>query len=136
MVHQENETQSIHPGKKFCRECGAPLTMNIEVCSGCGVPTDLYFANKIRRSELDDRREMRLLFPVGRPFSAIAAGYLGLLSIVPLLNIAAVFSGFYGLGVIRKNPDMVGKWRCYFGIVSGIVFIIFHIVLAASILSK
>ena len=62
-----------------------------------------------------------MLMPVGRPVSAIAAGYLALFAILPLIGllpaIAAIICGVVALRRIRQDPSLVGKGRAWFGII-------------------
>jgi Domain of unknown function (DUF4190) len=65
----------------------------------------------------------RMLLPVGRPTSAIAAGYLALFSVLPLIGllpgVAAVICGMTALKSIRNDPSLLGKGRAWFGIILG-----------------
>jgi len=64
-----------------------------------------------------------MMMPVGRPASAIAAGYLGLISFFPIFGVItgplAVFFGIKALREIRENPELSGKGRAWFGILTG-----------------
>jgi hypothetical protein len=64
-----------------------------------------------------------MLMPVGRPASAIAAGYLGLFSFFPLIGlvagILAVVLGVRALQQIKSDPALSGKGRAWFGIIAG-----------------
>jgi hypothetical protein len=64
-----------------------------------------------------------MMLPVGRPTSAIAAGYLALFSVLPLFGlipgIAAVICGVTALRSIRHDPTLSGKGRAWFGIILG-----------------
>jgi hypothetical protein len=87
----------------------------------------------------------RMLLPVGRPASAIAAGYLALFSILPLVGlipaILAVACGATALKAIRLDPELSGKGRAWFGILFGgttsvltilfIVFMVFQVIVEA-----
>ena len=64
----------------------------------------------------------RALVPVGRAPSAIAAGYLGLLSPIGVLAPFALFVGVYALYALRQNPALHGAGRAWFGIVMGGLF--------------
>lgn len=64
----------------------------------------------------------RALVPVGRAPSAIAAGYLGLLSPTGVLAPFALFVGVYALYALRQNPALHGAGRAWFGIVMGGLF--------------
>jgi hypothetical protein len=69
---------------------------------------------------------MRMLMPVGRSGWAIAAGYLGLLSIFPfvgaLFGVAAVITGIQAIRDIKRNPSRHGMGRAIFGLVVGGLF--------------
>ncbi len=65
---------------------------------------------------------MRMLLPVGRSFWAIAAGYLGLVSILVLPAPFALVAGILAILDIKKNPEKHGMGRAIFGIVMGGLF--------------
>ncbi len=69
---------------------------------------------------------MRMLLPVGRSGWAIASGYCGLLSILPLVGclfgIAAVITGLLAISDMRRNPHRHGMGRAIFGLVAGAIF--------------
>jgi hypothetical protein len=63
---------------------------------------------------------MRWLLPVGRPGSAIAAGYLALFGfIIPFLGVGAVACGVVALATLKHRPDLIGRGRAILGIVGG-----------------
>lgn len=62
-----------------------------------------------------------MLIPVGRSPWAIAAGYLGLLSLLGLPAPIALAVGIVAVIDIRKNPDRHGMGRAIFGIVMGLL---------------
>lgn len=66
--------------------------------------------------------ELRLILPVGAPMSAIAAGYLGLFSVLTIPAPFALVLGIVGLRQIRKGQYKYGKVRCWTGIVLGGLF--------------
>ena len=65
----------------------------------------------------------RALLPVGRPVSAIAAGYCALFAILPGIGlpfaIAALVCGIVALKKINADPALSGKGRAWFGIIVG-----------------
>jgi hypothetical protein len=64
----------------------------------------------------------RWLLPVGRSGFAIAAGYLGLLSLIPFLApLALVFAGL-AIWDLRRHPEKSGWGRVVFGGVMGLLF--------------
>lgn len=78
-------------------------------------PFDRYFG----APRLGDDAAMRWLLPVGRSPWAIAAGYLGLFSLLLVFGPFAIGAGVLGLRQISANPRMHGKGRAVFGIVAG-----------------
>lgn len=69
---------------------------------------------------LGDDPVMRALLPVGRSGWAIAAGYLGLFSLLVLPAPLALLTGIVGIVDIRRHPHRHGMGRCIFGIVMGL----------------
>lgn len=59
------------------------------------------------------------MIPVGRSGWAIAAGYLGLFSVLGVFAPFAVACGVMGLRAIKKTPGLGGKGRAWFGIIAG-----------------
>jgi len=74
---------------------------------------------------LGESAGMRLLLPVGRSPAAIVAGYLGLLAIIPAVGLLAVGFAAWAIHDIRRNPKRHGMGRAIFGLVTGIMGIIF-----------
>jgi hypothetical protein len=66
-----------------------------------------------------DNAGMRLLLPVGRSGWAIAAGYLGLISVLIFPAPFALATGIYAIIDIRRNPKKHGMGRAVFGVVMG-----------------
>lgn len=64
---------------------------------------------------------MRMVLPVGRSPWAIAAGYLGLFSLLVLPAPFALATGILALHDIRSDPHKHGKGRAIFGIVMGTI---------------
>jgi hypothetical protein len=72
-------------------------------------------------ARLGDDPAMRLLLPVGRSGWAIAAGYLGLFSLLVLPAPLALFTGLMAVRDIRRNPKLHGMGRAVLGIVLGAI---------------
>jgi hypothetical protein len=64
---------------------------------------------------------MRMLLPVGRSVWAIAAGYLGLLSVLGCFGPIAVIVSLIAIRDIKTHPDRHGMGRAVFGLVMGIL---------------
>ncbi|QEH34190.1 hypothetical protein OJF2_27250 [Aquisphaera giovannonii] len=101
-------------GQKPCPYCGELVLAVARKCKYCKE----YLDPELRRAEL---REQGLVgfVPVNTPASAIAAGYLGLLSLIPIFAPFALLFGIIALRTIRRNPGMGGRFRAYLGIVVG-----------------
>ena len=63
----------------------------------------------------------RFLTPAGRPASAIAAGYLGLFSLLPFFGLFAILVGLIALRTLKRNPHLLGRGRAWFGLVMGVI---------------
>jgi hypothetical protein len=62
---------------------------------------------------------LRFILPVGRSGLAIAAGYLGLFSIILFPAPLALLFGMLAMNDLKKNPKKLGMGRAVFGIVAG-----------------
>ncbi len=71
---------------------------------------------------IGDDAGIRMLIPVGRSGWAIAAGYLGLISVIVLPAPFAIVFGCIAIRDIKKNPNKHGLGRAYFGLIMGIIF--------------
>ncbi len=67
---------------------------------------------------------MRMILPVGRSGYAIAAGYLGLFSVLFVFAPFAILFGVLAIKDIKKRPEKLGMGRAIFGIVMGAIFTI------------
>jgi Domain of unknown function (DUF4190) len=104
---------------KQCPLCGESIMAVAKKCRYCGEYFDAADRPRPERpGSLDS-----MMLPVGRPASAIAAGYLGLLSFFPLigipLGIGGVITGIVALKRIGREPELRGRGRAWFGIVAG-----------------
>lgn len=73
----------------------------------------------VRQPTIGDDAGMRMLLPVGRSPWAIAAGYLGLLSLLGIFGPPALICGILAIRDIRQHPEKHGLGRAWFGIVMG-----------------
>lgn len=109
-----------------CRACGAVLSPGYRFCVECGqrvVQTTPRAAaqNPKPKQKLGDDPAMRMLLPVGRSGWAIAAGYLGLFSLMILPAPLALFCGLMAIRDIRRYPEKHGMGRAIFGLIVGAI---------------
>src|SRR5205814_9903131 len=113
------ETSVVPADRKPCPMCGEMIAASAVKCRFCGH----YLDAKLRPapSKVD-----RMLTPVDRPVSAIAAGYLGLFALLPFFGVLAIIMGIYALRTLKKDPELAGRGRAWFGIVMGIITTLFY----------
>ena len=120
----EKHTFCLVCGEKLideCPECGKKIDEKAGVFIHCGVPTSNY-QQTTNQSDTD----MRMLLPVGQSKYAIAAGYLGLFSVLGIFAPFALLFGILAVMDIKKDKDKHGMGRAVFGIVMGIIFLIVY----------
>lgn len=116
----------------FCTQCGTPFDAYSTACLQCGKPRAMA-PPPLPAPGIGTDPTMRWLLPVGRSGYAIAAGYLGLLSIIPVLAQLALVFGLLALRDIRRHPEKGGIGRAWFGVIAGGFFTVWLVfVLVAS----
>jgi hypothetical protein len=65
--------------------------------------------------------KMRMLLPVGRSGLSIAAGYLGLFSLIPIFAPVAIIVSLLAIRELRRKRHLHGMGRAVFGLIMGIV---------------
>jgi hypothetical protein len=71
------------------------------------------------KQPLSENAGMRAILPIGRSGYAIAAGYLGILYVIPFVGPFAILFGAIAIRHIKANPQRHGMGRAIFGIVMG-----------------
>ncbi|MFQ5733471.1 MAG: hypothetical protein ACE5KM_16155 [Planctomycetaceae bacterium] len=90
-----------------------------------------------RRSDPGDDAGIRMLIPVGRSGWAIAAGYLGLISVLLVPAPLAILCSVLAIAEMKKDPKKHGMGRAVFGLVMGIGgTVVLAVVVVAAILAK
>lgn len=89
------------------------------------------------QGRIGDNAGVRLLLPVGRSGWAIAAGYLGLLSVTGVLAPLALIISLVAIWDIRRSKgsgkQKHGLGRAIFGLIMGIIFTIALVFIYANI---
>jgi hypothetical protein len=113
-----------------CPYCGRTTSIAEEYagqsgpCAGCGrtitVPMP-GFVPPDHHEDIGQNAGIRMLLPVGRSFWAIAAGYMGLFSLLIFPAPFAIILGIVAIIDIRNHPEKHGMGRAIFGIVMGLL---------------
>ena len=102
----------------FCPKCGVDNDDNAYRCTKCATIIQTVAAPPAVVESGNDAL-MRAILPVGRSGYAIAAGYLGLVSLLVLPGPLAVCFSILAIRDIKKNPAKHGMGRAIFGLVMG-----------------
>jgi len=82
---------------------------------------------------IEDEPGMRWILPVGQSIWSIAAGYLGLFSIICIPAPLALLVSLIAIWHLRKNPRLSGWGRAIFGLVMGMLGTIGFVMMIVSI---
>jgi hypothetical protein len=105
----------------LCKKCGAQISDRAVICVNCGVSTE---AGQSRAGPGQKSAALRMVIPIGRSGYAIAAGYIGLFSVLVIPAPFAILFGVLALKDIKRHPDKFGKGRAWFGIIIGSLVIL------------
>jgi hypothetical protein len=105
----------------YCPKCGTQNDDNAFRCVSCQEiiqPIPL----QPRPVPVENDQAMRMIIPIDRSPLAIAAGYLGLVSVIYIFAPFALILGILAIRDIKKHPEKHGMGRAIFGIVMGAIF--------------
>jgi hypothetical protein len=92
--------------------------------------------------EWDDRDEgvpdpaLRAIVPINTTPLAIAAGYVGLISVLCIPAPLALLLGILALRELKRKPNRDGRYRAVFAIVMGAIFTIPLVVIVIALVAK
>ena len=84
---------------------------------------------------LGDDLIMRIVLPVGRSLWAIAAGYVGLFSVLLIPAPLALLLGVVAIIDIKRHPKKHGMGRAIFAVVMGVLFTVLLAIIVARTVS-
>ena len=106
---------------KPCPYCAEMIDSRSVRCQYCQSDLTRSPAGPPPSSNMGDDAGMRMLLPVGRSLWAIAAGYLGLLSIICIFAPLAIVISVVAIYDLKRHPEKHGMGRAVFGLVMGIL---------------
>lgn len=83
-----------------------------------------------RRRRPPQDEGLEYVIPLNTSALAIAAGYVGLISVLCFPAPLALLLGILALRQFRRNPDLSGRYRAIFAIAMGAVFTIIPLTIA------
>ena len=101
----------------------------LPTASGNPPPIAYYAPSRESGPSLGQDPGMPLLLPVGRSGWAIAAGYLGLFSVLILPAPVAIIISIIAIIDIKQHPQKHGMVRAAFGLIMGVVCLVLFIVM-------
>lgn len=105
----------------YCPKCGAQNDDNAFRCISCQEIIQP-IPSQTQSVPTDDSQAMRMIIPIDRSGLAVAAGYLGLVSILYVFAPFALVLGILAIRDIKKHPEKHGMGRAIFAVVMGGIF--------------
>ncbi len=105
----------------YCPKCGTQNDDNAFRCVSCQEIIQT-IPLQPRSVPIEDNQAMRMIIPIDRSGLAVAAGYLGLVSIIYVFAPFALILGILAIRDIKKHPEKHGMGRAVFAVVMGAIF--------------
>ncbi|MBX3113901.1 MAG: DUF4190 domain-containing protein [Fimbriimonadaceae bacterium] len=116
-----------------------PVVVQSGQWSAPPTPADLRGQQPQRAGERRDGNQdpMRFVAPIHSSAWAVAASYLGLLSVLLIFAPFAIITGLMALQDLKANPHKTGKGRAIFGLVMGsICILLYGLLILAGIMNR
>ena len=113
-------------GTRPCPFCAETIQTAAVICRFCKSDLRPGGVTAPAPKRLQDDAGLRLVLPVGRSGWAIAAGYLGLFSLLIIPAPIALLVSIVATVHLRRHPDLYGWGRTIFGLItSGLMTLLF-----------
>ena len=117
----------------YCPKCGTQNDDNAFRCVSCQeIIQTIPF--QPRSVPVENDPAMRMIIPIDRSGLAIAAGYLGLVSIIYVLAPFALILGILAIRDIKKHPEKHGMGRAVFAVIMGAIFTVVLLICVIAII--
>ena len=121
--------ETIQEAAVVCRFCNTNLQTG-ETRPAPDMPP-VYGRAQVSEAGIDPA--MKFVLPVGRSAMSIAAGYLGLFSVILCIAPIALVVSLLAIQQLKRDPTLLGWGRAIFGLVMGSLGTLFLIVVAVMI---
>ncbi len=118
----------INNNYMYCSNCGLQNEDNAYKCVKCQALLHPEASQKTASVPDNNAEALKYIIPIGRSGIAIAAGYIGLFSILLIPAPISFVFGLWALSDLKKHPEKIGKGRAYFAIIMGIIFSIIWVI--------
>jgi hypothetical protein len=120
---EQSEPDLVPQEMKYCPFCSERILAVARKCRYCHEYLDPALRGQARaRSDAGG-----MILPIDRPASAIAAGYLGLFSLLPFVGIGAIVVSVVALQTLREDRSLRGRGRAWFGLVMGTLMTVVYL---------
>jgi hypothetical protein len=121
----------------ICQRCGNENVDYARFCLTCGTAFQPQQAAQPPTPTVFDDRQMRAMLPVGNAPMAVAAMWVGLVSLLCcFLGPVAIVLSIVALVELNRDPDKGGKVHAIFGLIAGSVTTLIAIIFLMSSLYR